>query len=361
MCAQRVIVHIGYPKCGSSSIQSFFADHHTEHKRAGLCYPAAGRAREGYRSHVALFRKRTTDDELRSMFDKIEVEARNCHTILLSSEEAIGALREPARLRRCMDEAATRFGARNVTALVVVRNHFELAESSYAQFIRGGLYGVNRRSFFRRRNPTIAQYYRRIHSRDGYYPFSFSDTIDVIHGEIGECGLQVVSMHDADLGDDLVSHLADMVDVARPAERSPTVKNARFSARALLAMSYAYSHHEVDEVQARGPTIGRMFDRPEDDGRSVSLHGGKQFFEIVRACQQEDRRFFETVPGCFDAVLSSPAATPPRGTALSIELSESDRELVDALFHGSRKRSVVPDLIRAVGRELDERVSRRSR
>lgn len=352
MSARQVIFHIGFPKCASSSIQAFFATNARRNRGQGLYYPSSGRSRGGYRSHAPLFRAARDGAELRGIMDDIQSETGQARTILLSSEAGVGRLNENGMLRRCTDELSRRFGVENVTVLVVIRNHFEFAHSVYAQFIRAGLYGVDRRRFFRRQSGTIARYYRLLHARDGTYPFSYRDTLAVVGDQIGECRLKIVSMHRSDLGGDVVAHLAAEAGCLDAQDYLVRPRNARFSARALLAMSDAYKRHPVGLVEERGERIARYFDRPEDHGRSFDLHGGRNFHEIIRRCQQRDSDFLAAQLGCFDAVLAAPEYRPPE---TQITLSTEDRHIVDLLLKKSPVQRLVPSVLRNAAREIRTR------
>lgn len=359
MSSQRVILHIGYPKCASSSIQAFFADHDRLHRQHGLCYPAAGRLRVGYRSHEPLFRPDLSDARLRQILDAIGREAADARMIFLSSEVAMARLNQPWLLRRCVDELGHRYGPENVTVLMVLRNHFDLAQSAYAQFIRGGLYSIDRKRFFRKGKPGIARYFRMIAARDGFYPFDVGATVGAIRQQIGMAELRLVSMHEADLGCGIVEHVAKMTDVPPPeAQRAPQV-NARPSARALLAMSYAYGRYRTRDVQRQGDRIARHFADIEDVGRVAELHGSRRFHDLVSRCQDADRAVLAGFPGRFDAVLQRPAfVSPGPAGPNSRRLDAEDRDAVDALLRDSLGIRLTPAAMRPALRNVVQRLSR---
>jgi hypothetical protein len=91
----RVILHIGVPKTGTSSLQKAFLENADLLRQHGIAYPlAAGNQKRGHHSlGQAIVRGEAAD--VAALWQALEAEMESCHTLLLSAE-SMAAAREPA-------------------------------------------------------------------------------------------------------------------------------------------------------------------------------------------------------------------------------------------------------------------------
>ena len=140
-----VWVHVGLPKCGSTTVQRYFAAHADQFRAQGLCYPETGRSTGGYRSHEPI--ARTSQADLPALVAAIAAEAAGCDRIFLSCEDFANAL--PLGNGAALVAELNRvFGADQVRVLAYFRNVHDFVASCYAQFVMGGLFKINAGRFF---------------------------------------------------------------------------------------------------------------------------------------------------------------------------------------------------------------------
>lgn len=128
----RLLLHIGAPKTGTTSIQSFLARHAERLRTQGILYPAVGRPLSGLNAtaHHQLVRLiAAADGSLpaplwRSLrFIGQELRQSGCDTLLLSSEDFL-LLPRPEILRRY-------FSADSVTVICWLRPQYDFLNSYY--------------------------------------------------------------------------------------------------------------------------------------------------------------------------------------------------------------------------------------
>jgi hypothetical protein len=131
MTRPRLYIHIGHPKTGTTSIQTFLLDNREALKKAGILVPHAGVVQGG---HHGLTRNwygvRAREDRSAEMKDALLREIREARlpAAVISSE---GFIQEnPAELARLFGEAV------DVTVIYYIRRQDWVAESVYAQRVR---------------------------------------------------------------------------------------------------------------------------------------------------------------------------------------------------------------------------------
>ena len=138
---QRLVLHIGTAKTGSTAIQASLARAHSELLAAGILYPKTGRGRFPGHPHLAW---EAAGDPLRrprsgGVDDLVtEIEKAPARTVVLSSE-VFGT--DPARGERAAAWArrlSDRLGVSNVQVVAYVRPQWEYLESSYVQRVKTG-------------------------------------------------------------------------------------------------------------------------------------------------------------------------------------------------------------------------------
>lgn len=236
----RVWLHVGLPKCGSTTIQRHFAQRAAVYARAGLCYPTAHRATRGYQSHRPL--ADLGPRALPRAIARIAEEADGMTDILVSTEKYTNALHDAA-LSDVTDALAFRFGADAVTVLVYLRHPVDFVESAFAQFLRAGLFGIDRTAFYRGGPPTIDRFLNAFAVRRGYPAYHLRGWIEEIATAAPRSHLVVRSLDDLP-GSDLVADVCGLIGIP-PAPNRPR-RNARLSSRTIAAFAYAQSR--VDQA-----------------------------------------------------------------------------------------------------------------
>lgn len=124
---RRAILHLGFNKTGTSSLQDFVALNRERLRERGICYPEAGS--DGVAHHPLAEALRADDREgLRRIRDELSVEATAGEDLLFSSE----ALASVARLDALRDLLADF----DVTIIAYVREHNSHLVSWYQQDIQ---------------------------------------------------------------------------------------------------------------------------------------------------------------------------------------------------------------------------------
>jgi hypothetical protein len=133
--SRQLILHIGYPKTGTTALQSFWHLNAAFLRDNALLYPQAGRvhtAHYGYSYRLGLHDGDTRFDvsELDEMISclRAEMDQNGVNRALLSSEVFIKAA-DPETVR-------TVFEGFDVKILVYLRRHDHLLESGYSQSVR---------------------------------------------------------------------------------------------------------------------------------------------------------------------------------------------------------------------------------
>jgi hypothetical protein len=135
---KSIVLHIGYPKTATSSIQ-WFLDRHRDSLRAqGVCYPATGQV-DDHAHHKLAFSlednayERWSDADRTRLFDDLaaEIDASDADTIVLSSELFLYRL-EPIQRSA---EFARILNGRPLRVICFLRKQTTFMESLYRHFI----------------------------------------------------------------------------------------------------------------------------------------------------------------------------------------------------------------------------------
>jgi len=133
----RIIIHVGLPKTGTKSLQSFFWEFREPIAEAGLYYPVSGCVKPGP-AHHNIARSYSQEPKIKGRLDAAVEQAdlikeiRQVNKDVLISSEGLWALarKEPERLEAFISDAAE---GRTVKFVVTWRNAAEYCESMYFQ------------------------------------------------------------------------------------------------------------------------------------------------------------------------------------------------------------------------------------
>ena len=135
---KTVVLHIGYPKTGTSSLQWFLHTHREALREQGVCYPVTGQAAD-HAHHKLAFSLRDNNYEQWSEAQRIqlfadldaEILASDADTLVLSSElflDALDHIRTSKEFERILHGRALR-------VICFLRKQSTFLESLYRQFI----------------------------------------------------------------------------------------------------------------------------------------------------------------------------------------------------------------------------------
>lgn len=135
---KTIILHIGYPKTGTSSLQWFLHTHREAIHEQGVYYPLTGQAADHAHHELAFSlganaRQSGNGDQPAKLFEALRSEIDHCgaDTVVLSSEVFLGNL-EPLQASR---EFAGILDGRALRVICFVRRQATFLESLYRQFI----------------------------------------------------------------------------------------------------------------------------------------------------------------------------------------------------------------------------------
>ncbi len=136
MQRSRLFLHIGQPKTGTTSLQSFLALNRGKLIEEGWLYPKAGRQASGHHQFAKFFRNdppdwiQDADPELVRKQLRGEIKRTGAQNVVISSE-AFFIIREPAKVHDY-------FKLFDVTIVVYLRRQDEWLESLYREQLKNG-------------------------------------------------------------------------------------------------------------------------------------------------------------------------------------------------------------------------------
>ena len=328
-----IYLHVGMPKCASTSIQGYFHRFDRRNREAGFVYPVAGRSTSGYFSHLPIVQ--ADPDSLGDLVECIKAEAEGAETVFISSEEFANAYWDRPVIGALMRELNSVFGARNVRLLFLFRDHFSFIESCFAQFLKGGLYRVDHTEFFETTAGDIESYCNAFRGANGFDFFDYAYVVEAFRQQCDrQNAVEVYSIEPEDLATgDILAELCRRFSLVPPVNRN--VKNTRFPVKALLALAYGIRTYGFGNILPRRKGVVDHFAGTGDGfTRVLNVHGG--FAEAVAARQRADAVYFRRTSGVDFPALFQPRLDPPfsgdqPGEAV---LTGEDLAWLDAHFAG---------------------------
>lgn len=327
---RQVVVHVGLPKCASTTVQRAFVANERPLRSQGVLYPKTGRIASEYRSHESW--ATTERAKADAMVDRLRTEAADVDTVFLTTEAFTSMPRWQERLETAASALNDAFDSSNVTILLLVRNHFDYAESCFAQFISAGVLAIHKARFYRRFQPTISGFAQAYASTYGHHFFSLTQILRRIHESATANRVEVMSIERDDLGGrDVTDAICDRLGVK--SLRKAKNRNQRLVTPRLLALNRAqrrygpkaYRAHREDLLKATRGESGMQF--------SPILHVTSPLFEAIRWAQAEDGETLAALPGRFDAVLACPDRIEAnRFRYDGYRLSKAERAAVDRIM-----------------------------
>ena len=267
----EVTLHIGLPKCGSTAIQGYFADHHDAHLAHGVLYPETGREPVGYRRHEPLLRRPDTAAMARGIVS--EAKSKGACRILISNEGFCSL--PPTTARAVIHELALAAGA-PLRIVAWMRHPVDLFASSLAQFVLGGLWEINRRAYWSGGRLSPDRFLGAFAQRQGHDFLSLLGHTERIRRLFEGHDIIFRSVERADLGrGGLLSDVAALMAVPEPVSTElERRRNQRVSPfrTAVFAEARFRSGGRDEPFAAARPTLRRSFrlrDRPFASSRLI--------------------------------------------------------------------------------------------
>jgi len=207
------------PKCASSSLQAHFADNDSLYAQHGFLYPTRHRLRHGYRNHNPLFEPEL-DQDLAA--DQILEEAhdKGCNRILVSTEQF--STDKTGQLAITASAFGRKVGAEQISCLCLTRDPASMLRSGYHQFIRGGLWGINRSAFYTETDASIQAYIQAFRGSCGFEWFEYEK---IIQRTTKGAEVRRLTVWDINNGPELIERLTSFYKL--PVGSPSVIKNPR--------------------------------------------------------------------------------------------------------------------------------------
>jgi len=303
----KVYLHVGMPKCASSSLQSFFKNNYQNNCLNGLCYPASFRETTGYHSHRPLHK--IPLEEIPKAVEEIELEAKRagCDKILISSEKFTNSLWDREVTGKVVTALNSRFGTENTNILILLRNHFEFAESVYAQYLKGGMFRTQDKKFFRNNNKgDLNQFASNFRKNNGFDFYCYKSFIEKFKVNAPFNKLNVFSTERADCGGiDIIEYMCGYFNI--PYFKQALKENARYSDVALHLLHYSRIKFGLSKTKKHRENISALFPRGEKTLSKLLHVHGDLYMDIMKT-SIGDRSYLEPImQGPCAALFSKPA------------------------------------------------------
>lgn len=300
-----VHLHIGMPKCASSSVQAHFWDNYDAYRQQGLLYPRTACDTTGYRSHRPLHATPTAELPQRVREIAEEAAAAGCDRILLSSEAFINSHWDRSESAAVLEALQAEFGAENLRLLFLIRDHASFLSSAFAQFIRAGLMRVPPEPVFAHEPLSIIGFANAFRARNGFEIFSYSDLLTRFAGGGREVACDVLSIHKGDCGGgDIIDKLCRLFGVT--AQAVGAASNTRLTERQVFCLLHARKRYGFERVKPRRAALIRGVGKGAQFSSPV-FRPDAALFERLEVAAAADHAFFTSrFPGPFEAVFRLP-------------------------------------------------------
>lgn len=323
----KVVLHVGMPKCASSSIQAHFADHYQTYCGQGLLYPKTGRETKGYRSHRPLHH--ASAEEYPELLKQIADEAREqrCRNILLSSEELANSRIQKSDTQALIRSLQNLFGSENVEILFLIRDHLSFIRSSFAQYLKGGLFRVSDADFFARDVPSIRTYADCFFEKNQFEVFSFSAFFQQFQTIANGARINLMSIKEPNMGP-LLKRVCELFDA--PFVGEDTRQNERFSQHQLFCLLHARKKYGREKTKAKRRFLAKgMIADPEFHSSLFDVDAS--LAERLTQTAIQDLNYFKPFSDVYIATAFS-ADAKPTCEQDSIEVPENLLRFIDRIM-----------------------------
>jgi hypothetical protein len=293
---RQVWLHIGLPKCGSTTIQRHMAAASREHQARGVCYPQAWRSPDGYRNHLPL--AKLPPKMLPPALAEISTEAHDqgCSRIVLSCEHWANAF-PGSNVLPLYEALQTQMPDWQIRIAAYFRNPYDFVESCYAQFVRAGLFQINRHRFYADGAPSIEKFLACFEDSRGFPLYSNLGYARMLMAHFPPEVLMLRSIEPQDLAQpDMLGDFCSLLGLPDPARTGR--RNRRVSNRKLAELEYLQTLVDQHSFARLRP---RLLDtdfstRPDPaNRRSTTLHIGADTAAAITGRIESERAQLQQV------------------------------------------------------------------
>lgn len=286
----QVWLHIGLPKCGSTTIQRHMAAAGSEHQARGVCYPQAWRSPDGYRNHLPL--AKLPPRMLPQALAEISAEAleRECSRIVLSCEHWANAF-PGSNLLPLYEALQAQLPDWQIRIAAYFRNPYDFVESCYAQFVRAGLLQINRHRFYADGAPSIEKFLACFEDSRGFPLYSNLGFARMLMAHFPPEVLMLRSIEPQDLAQpDMLGDFCSLLGLPGPARTGR--RNRRISNRKLAELEYVQTLTDQNSfARLRPQLLDTDFNTRPDPGnrRGTTLHIGPETAAAIAGQIESER------------------------------------------------------------------------
>ncbi|RPE71151.1 hypothetical protein EDD53_0265 [Pacificibacter maritimus] len=246
----KVYIHIGFPKCASSSLQATLFENEAKLKKNGVLYPKLGRQVGGYRNHTPIIKLDFPVAEYVEGALK-EASSNKCDKIIISTESIVDNLRLERVQERCNTLAQNFKSHADVSVVTFSRSPSSVINSSFAQFLKAGLWALNRDEFFKSTDGTIDGFLDFFHEKWGFDLWQFENLYKMAIEVFEVDSLVDFRIQD---GTDVIETFTNFVENGLSLTPS-SVTNKRFSLEKLYLIRQFISQYGLASFQENAPIL----------------------------------------------------------------------------------------------------------
>lgn len=262
--------------------------------------------------------------EIQYAVEDVLQEAQSSRRVLLSCE-AWTSLPPAGHGADLVRQIVARVGRRRTHLVCYFRNPVQFVESSYAQWLWGGVFGIDVGEFARR-GPGLDSFLDAFEEKKGYPLYSLKGHAEALARHYPNSRLHLRSLHREDLGGrDVTEDLAKLLGV--PDGEAVGSKNIRRPTKATLAFQHARGFLGRNEfTRVRSEILGLPFD--EHDGKNATLHVGAELRERIMECVEAEKNDLARM---FRTSIDALTRDVWRAWSETVDLSPSETAMVDRL------------------------------
>ncbi|QBR38542.1 glycosyltransferase family 2 protein (plasmid) [Leisingera sp. NJS201] len=325
--ARQIWLHIGLPKCGSTTIQRHMAAASVQHQTHGVCYPRAWRSADGYRNHLPL--AKLSPLMLPQALARITAEAldQDCNRIVLSCEHWANAF-PGSNLLPLYKTLQAQLPDWQIRIVAYFRNPYDFVESCYAQYVRAGLFQINRHRFYADGAPSIEKFLSCFEDSRGFPLYSNLRYARMLMAHFPPEVLMLRSIEPPDLVQpDMLGDFYSLLGL--PAPVSTGRRNRRVSNRKLAELEYVQTLTDQDSYARLRPQLldTDFCSAPEtEDRRGTSLHiSADTAAAVTRQIESERAELQQTFSTGTSSLCETRTGAGPEGWARTGLLGAEDR------------------------------------
>lgn len=344
---RKVTLHIGFPKCATTSVQHMMAENYDTHMAQGVCYPKAFRTPSGYRFHqpLATLAYKKTLDEFREAYQEVLDEAGDRH-IFFSCETLTDVL-VFGRQKKLVRFLNTIHGAENVQLLISIRNIYDFLDSLFAQELRATMFRVNPRALAQEGQLHPEGFLTAVEAKFGMPAYSVLGICERIRAKCPGNDVRIVSIEKEDLGGSYLDYLTEALEVEGTSKETGSQKNTRLTNAALLVFREARFHMEQRELRDRTSALNayaRGLKKSKFNLRNLHLQTSESY-------RDEVERFVVEEKAALLALMDTPGEAifkrKPVGPVHDVRLSRWQQLMVRWILRRPKLSHITQTLARA--------------